>query len=78
MPCPTVLPATDFSELLGRRVPVVAAPSGDATVVHGVGWDANGGPVWQACLGVQWHPEWLSAADPAMQGIFDAFVAACK
>ena len=21
------------------------------------------------CLGVQWHPEWLSAADPAMQGL---------
>ena len=55
MPCPTVLPVTDFSELLGRRVPVVAAPLGDATVVNGVGWDANGGPVWQACLGVQWH-----------------------
>ena len=55
MSCPTVLPATDFSELLGRRVPVVAAPSGDATVVHGVGWDANGGPVWQACLGLHWH-----------------------
>ena len=48
MPCPTVLPATDFSELLGRRVPVVAAPLGDATVVNGVGGDANGGPVWQA------------------------------
>lgn len=30
------------------------------------------------CLGVQWHPEWLSAADPAMQRIFDAFVAACR
>ena len=30
------------------------------------------------CLGVQWHPEWLSAADPAMQGIFDAFVEACR
>ena len=30
------------------------------------------------CLGVQWHPEWLSAADSAMQGIFDAFVAACR
>ena len=29
-------------------------------------------------LGVQWHPEWLSAAAPAMQGIFDACVAACK
>ena len=42
---PTVLPATDFSDLLGRRVPVVAAPSGDATEVQGVGWDANGEPV---------------------------------
>ena len=30
------------------------------------------------CLGVQWHPEWLSAADPAMQGLFDAFVNACS
>lgn len=29
------------------------------------------------CLGVQWHPEWLSDADPAMQGLFDAFVNAC-
>ena len=55
MSCPTVLPATDFSELLGRRVPVVAAPSGDATVVHGVGWAAHGEPVWQACLGLHWH-----------------------
>ena len=55
MPCPTVLPATDFSELLGRRVPVVAAPLGDATVVHGVGWAAHGEPVWQACLGLHWH-----------------------
>ena len=27
------------------------------------------------CLGVQWRPE-VSIADPAMQGIFDAFVAA--
>ena len=30
------------------------------------------------CLGVQWHPEWLSDADPAMQGLFDAFVSACS
>ena len=30
------------------------------------------------CLGVQWHPEWLSNADPAMQGLFDAFVNACR
>ena len=30
------------------------------------------------CLGVQWHPEWLSDADPAMQGLFDAFANACS
>ena len=30
------------------------------------------------CLGVQWHPEWLSDADPAQQGLFDAFVEACR
>ena len=30
------------------------------------------------CLGVQWHPEWLSDADPAQQGLFGAFVEACK
>lgn len=30
------------------------------------------------CLGVQWHPEWLSEADPAMQSLFDAFVNACS
>ena len=30
------------------------------------------------CLGVQWHPEWLSEADPRAQAIFDAFVKACR
>ena len=30
------------------------------------------------CLGVQWHPEWLSDADPVMQRLFDAFVNACS
>lgn len=30
------------------------------------------------CLGVQWHPEWLSDADPAMQSLFDAFVSSCS
>ena len=30
------------------------------------------------CLGVQWHPEWLSDADPSQQGLFGAFVEACK
>lgn len=30
------------------------------------------------CLGVQWHPEWLSDADPAMQSLFDAFANACS
>ena len=30
------------------------------------------------CLGVQWHPEWLSDADPVQQGLFRAFVEACR
>ncbi len=30
------------------------------------------------CVGVQWHPEHLSKNDPIQQGIFDAFIAACK
>lgn len=29
------------------------------------------------CLGIQWHPEWLSEADPRQQALFDAFVKAC-
>ncbi len=29
------------------------------------------------CLGVQWHPEWLSEADPRQQALFAAFVKAC-
>ncbi len=30
------------------------------------------------CLGVQWHPERLSDADPRQQAIFDRFVEACS
>lgn len=30
------------------------------------------------CLGVQWHPEWLSDADPRAQALFNAFVKACR
>ena len=30
------------------------------------------------CLGIQWHPEWLSDADPRAQALFDAFVKACR
>ncbi len=29
-------------------------------------------------VGVQWHPEDSAADDPAQQGLFDAFVAACR
>ena len=29
-------------------------------------------------VGVQWHPEDSAAEDPAQQGLFDAFVAACR
>ena len=30
------------------------------------------------CIGVQWHPEHMSKHDKAQQGLFDAFVAACR
>lgn len=30
------------------------------------------------CIGVQWHPEHMSKANPAQQKLFDAFVDACK
>ena len=30
------------------------------------------------CLGVQWHPEWLSEDDPVQQRLFNAFVDACR
>jgi putative glutamine amidotransferase len=29
-------------------------------------------------VGVQWHPEDTAAADPAQQGLFDAFVAEAR
>jgi putative glutamine amidotransferase len=29
-------------------------------------------------VGVQWHPEDTAADDPANQGVFDAFVRACR
>ena len=35
-------------------------------------------PSARFCLGVQWHPEWLSAEDPAQQALFDAFAGACR
>ena len=34
-------------------------------------------PDYPFLLGVQWHPEWLSEADPRQQALFDAFVKAC-
>ena len=30
------------------------------------------------CVGVQWHPEHMSKYNQAQQGVFDAFVQACK
>jgi putative glutamine amidotransferase len=29
-------------------------------------------------VGVQWHPESLTATDPQMLALFEAFVAACR
>lgn len=73
----TVRRGTLLSRILGQDTVLVhgftlAALSEDGIV------EAIEKPDARFCLGVQWHPEWLSDADPAMQGLFDAFVNACS
>ena len=70
----TVLVNSQHHQAVDRIAPglTLAALSEDGIV------EAIEKPDAKFCLGVQWHPEWLSAADPAMQGLFDAFVAACR
>ena len=70
----TVLVNSQHHQAVDRIAPglTLAALSEDGIV------EAIEKPDAKFCLGVQWHPEWLSAADPAMQGLFDAFVAVCR
>ena len=70
----TVLVNSQHHQAVDRVAPgfTLAALSEDGIV------EAIEKPDARFCLGVQWHPEWLSDADPAMQGLFDAFVNACK
>ena len=70
----TVLVNTQHHQAVDRVAPgfTLAALSEDGIV------EAIEKPDAGFCLGVQWHPEWLSDADPAMQGLFDAFVNACS
>ena len=70
----TVLVNSQHHQAVDRIAPglTLAALSEDGIV------EAIEKPDAKFCLGVQWHPEWLSAADPAMQGLFDAFMAACR
>ena len=69
----TVLVNSQHHQPVDRVAPgfTLAALSEDGIV------EAIEKPDARFCLGVQWHPEWLSDADPAMQGLFDAFVNAC-
>lgn len=69
----TVLVNSQHHQAVDRVAPgfTLAALSEDGIV------EAIEKPDARFCLGVQWHPEWLSDADPAMQGLFDAFVNAC-
>ena len=69
----TVLVNSQHHQAVDRVAPgfILAALSEDGIV------EAIEKPDARFCLGVQWHPEWLSDADPAMQGLFDAFVNAC-
>ena len=70
----TVLVNSQHHQAVDRVAPgfTLAALSEDGIV------EAIEKPDARFCLGVQWHPEWLSDADPAMQGMFDAFVNACS
>lgn len=70
----TVLVNSQHHQAVDRIAPgfTLAALSEDGIV------EAIEKPDARFCLGVQWHPEWLSDADPAMQGLFDAFVNACS
>ena len=70
----TVLVNSQHHQAVDRVAPgfTLAALSEDGIV------EAIEKPAARFCLGVQWHPEWLSDADPAMQGLFDAFVNACS
>ena len=70
----TVLVNSQHHQAADRGAPgfTLAALSEDGIV------EAIEKPDARFCLGVQWHPEWLSDADPAMQSLFDAFVNACS
>ena len=70
----TVLVNSQHHQAVDRVAPgfTLAALSEDGIV------EAIEKPDARFCLGVQWHPEWLSDADPAMQGLFDAFANACS
>ena len=70
----TVLVNSQHHQAVDRVAPgfTLAALSEDGIV------EAIEKPDARFCLSVQWHPEWLSDADPAMQGLFDAFVNACS
>ena len=70
----TVLVNSQHHQAVNKVAPgmTLAALSEDGIV------EAIEKPDAKFCIGVQWHPEWLSAVDPAMQGLFNAFVAACK
>ncbi len=70
----TVLVNSQHHQAVDRVAPgfTLAALSEDGIV------EAIEKPDARFCLGVQWHPEWLSDADPAMHGLFDAFVNACS
>lgn len=70
----TVLVNSQHHQAVDRVAPgfTLAALSEDGIV------EAIEKPDARFCLGVQWHPEWLSDADPAMQRLFDAFVNACS
>lgn len=84
-----ILPGTRLAQILGTTCESVnsmhhqvADRLGEGMVISARSADgfieAIERPDHPFCIGVQWHPEHMSRKFKRQQGIFDAFVAACK
>ncbi len=85
----TVMPDTPLRSITGEDTLLVNSmhhqairEPGDGLRVMAEAEDGLTEAVWHPdrrwVLGVQWHPEWLSARDPASRALFAAFAEACR
>lgn len=85
----TVVSGTKLAEIMGQETFIVnslhhqavdkvapelrIAATGDDGIVEGIEHTSH-----RFCIGVQWHPEHMSAGSKLQRRIFDAFVKACQ